>query len=434
VFLGSFSSALNVILAIPTSIIGAFLILYFCGFTFNTFTLLGLSLCIGIVVDDAIMVLENIVRHREQGLPRVKAAIVGAREITFAAMASAVAILAIFLPVVFMKGIIGKFFFQFGVTLSVAVSLSLLEALTLAPMRCSQFLTVGHTTAMGRLVDRVMAVLTRGYRRVLEQCLAWRWTVVGIALGVFIGGFGLLKGVKKEFVPAQDQSVFLVRLKTPLGSSIEFTDEAVKKCEAFMSGRPEVNRVYAAVGGFGGGEVNSAMMFISMKDPKDRPVAEPFQRPPSQQEFIGLVRKELNKIPGIERAGVQDLSLSNFSSQRGYPVEFTVRGPDWDKLAEVAHTLMDKMTASGLMVDIDTDYQLGMPEVRVAPDRNKASARGVTVASIGNTINAMIGGVRVGKYTQGGNVTTFVSAWPRKIVVGRRTSKKFTSATIAGKP
>jgi hydrophobe/amphiphile efflux-1 (HAE1) family protein len=402
VFLGSFSSALNVVLAIPTSIIGAFLILYFCGFTLNTFTLLGLSLCIGIVVDDAIMVLENIVRHREAGLSRVKAAIVGAREITFAAMASAVAILAIFLPVVFMKGIIGKFFFQFGVTLSVAVSLSLLEALTLAPMRCSQFLTVGHTTALGRGVDRVMAVLTRGYRRALEKCLTWRWTVVGLALLVFLGGFGLLKGVKKEFVPAQDQSVFLVRLKTPLGSSIEFTDEAVKKCEAFMSGRPEVLRVYAAVGGFGGGEVNSAMLFISMKDPNDRPAAAPFQRPPSQQEFIAHVRKELNKIPGIERAGAQDLSLSNFSSQRGYPVEFTVRGPEWEKLAEVAHTLMDKMTASGLMVDIDTDYQLGMPEVRVAPDRNKASARGVTVASIGNTINAMIGGVRAGKYTQGG--------------------------------
>mgnify|MGYP001269000676 CR=1 FL=1 len=402
VFLGSFSSALNVVLAIPTSIIGAFLILYFCGFTLNTFTLLGLSLCIGIVVDDAIMVLENIVRHREEGLSRVKAAIVGAREITFAAMASALAILAIFLPVVFMKGIIGKFFFQFGVTLSVAVSLSLLEALTLAPMRCSQFLRVGHTTAMGRLVDRLMAVLARGYRRSLEKCLSWRWTVVGIALAIFVGGFGLLKGVKKEFVPAQDQSVFLVRLKTELGSSIEFTDAAVKKCEAFMSARPEVNRVYAAVGGFGGGEVNSAIMFISMKDPGDRPVADPFVRPPSQQEFIAHIRKELNKVPGIERAGVQDLSLSGFSSQRGYPVEFTVRGPNWEKLAEVAHTLMAKMTDSGLMVDIDTDYQLGMPEVRVAPDREKASARGVTVTSIGTTINAMIGGVRAGKYTQGG--------------------------------
>ncbi len=402
VFLGSFSSAMNVVLAIPTSIIGAFLILYFCGFTLNTFTLLGLSLCIGIVVDDAIMVLENIVRYREEGLSRVKAALVGAREITFAAMAATVAILAIFLPVVFMKGIIGKFFFQFGVTLSVAVSLSLLEALTLAPMRCSQFLQVGHTTALGRGVDRFMEALARGYRRSLEFCLSWRWTVVAVALAIFAGGFLLLKGVKNEFVPPQDQSVFITRLTTPLGSSIEFTDEIVKKCEAFMSARPEVARVYSAVGGFGGGEVNAAMMFITMKDPKKRGVAEPFHKPPSQQEFIAFVRKELNKIPGIQRAGVQDLSLSGFSAQRGYPVEFTVRGPDWEKLADIAHTLMDKMKSSGLMVDIDTDYQLGMPEVRVAPIREKASERGVTVTSIANTINAMIGGVRAGKYTQGG--------------------------------
>src|SRR6185437_6577111 len=148
-FLGSWGSAFNVILAIPTSLIGAFIFLYFLGFTINTFTLLALSLSIGIVVDDAIMVLENISRYYEEGMSRVKAAIVGAREITSAAVAASLAILAIFLPVVFMKGIIGKFFFQFGVAISVAVMLSLLEALTLAPMRCSQFLTTGNHTRIG---------------------------------------------------------------------------------------------------------------------------------------------------------------------------------------------------------------------------------------------------------------------------------------------
>ena len=142
-FLGSWSATLNILMAIPTSIVGSFICLYFFGFTLNTFTLLGLSLAIGIVVDDAIMVLENIVRFREQGLNRVEAARAGARQITFAALASTLAIIAIFLPVAFMTGIVGKFFFEFGVTISVAVALSLLEALTLAPMRCSQFLTVG---------------------------------------------------------------------------------------------------------------------------------------------------------------------------------------------------------------------------------------------------------------------------------------------------
>src|SRR5947208_11755933 len=147
-------------MSIPTSVLGTFIILYFAGFTLNTFTLLALSLSIGIVVDDAIMVLENIVRHFEETGNRVHAAIVGAREITTAAVAASLAILAIFLPVVFMKGIVGKFFFQFGVTMSVAVMLSLLEALTLAPMRCSQFLEAGHSTGLGRWMHRFMSGLS----------------------------------------------------------------------------------------------------------------------------------------------------------------------------------------------------------------------------------------------------------------------------------
>jgi hydrophobe/amphiphile efflux-1 (HAE1) family protein len=401
-FLGSFSSALNVILAIPTSIVGAFTFLYFFGFTLNTFTLLGLSLCVGIVVDDAIMVLENIVRYREAGQSRVRAALVGAREISFAAMAATVAILAIFVPVIFMKGIIGKFLFSFGVTLSVAVTLSLLEALTLAPMRCSQFLEVGHTTALGRGMDRLMTGLSALYRRVLVHCLNARWVVLILATAIFIGSLFLAKGVKKEFVPSQDQSRFLVRLQTPLGSSIGFTDEVMKKAEAIVAQRPEVLRTFAAIGGFGGGDVNSGMMFVSMKPRGERPLADPFKRPATQSDLIGLLRKQLNAIPGIMKVGVQDLSQQGFTAQRGYPVEFTVRGRDWDTLAAVSTDLMKKLEGSGLVLDVDTDYRLGMPEVRVTPDREKANERGVTVGVIADTINAMIGGVRAGKFTRGG--------------------------------
>lgn len=402
VFLGSFSSALNVILAIPTSIIGAFILLYFFGFTLNTFTLLGLSLCVGIVVDDAIMVLENIVRHREDGQSRVKAALVGAREITFAALAATVAILAIFVPVIFMKGIMGKFLYQFGVTLSVAVSLSLLEALTLAPMRCSQFLEVGHSTALGRWVDGAMAALARVYERSLHVVLAWRWGVVGGATVVFLLSMGLAKSLKKEFVPSQDQSRFLIRVQTALGTSLEVTDAAMRRVEEVLAARPEVEKYFGAVGGFGGGDVNSGVMFVTMKPKGQRPLAEPFPRPASQADLINHLRGQLKKIDGVQRVSVQDLSQSGFTSQRGFPVEFTLRGRDFEKMGKVADDLMEKMQASGLMVDVDTDYRLGMPEVRVAPDREKANERGVTVASIANTINAMIGGVRAGKYTRGG--------------------------------
>jgi hydrophobe/amphiphile efflux-1 (HAE1) family protein len=402
IFLGSFSSALNVILAIPTSIIGAFILLYFFGFTLNTFTLLGLSLCVGIVVDDAIMVLENIVRHREDGQSRVKAALVGAREITFAALAATVAILAIFVPVIFMKGIMGKFLYQFGVTLSVAVSLSLLEALTLAPMRCSQFLEVGHSTALGRWVDRAMAGLARAYEKSLHFVLTWRWTVVGAATVVFALSLGLAKTLKKEFVPSQDQSRFLIRVQTALGTSLEVTDAAMRRVEEALAARPEIEKYFGAVGGFGGGDVNSGMMFVTMKPKGQRPVAPPFKKPASQSDLIGVLRGGLKKIEGVQRVSVQDLSQSGFTSQRGFPVEFTLRGRDFEKMGVLADGIMEKMQAAGLMVDVDTDYRLGMPEVRVAPDREKANERGVTVASIANTINAMIGGVRAGKYTRGG--------------------------------
>ena len=398
-FLGSWSSAFNVILAIPTSLVGAFIVLYFAGFTLNTFTLLALSLSIGIVVDDAIMVLENIVRHYEETGNRVHAALVGAREITTAALASSLAILAIFAPVIFMKGIVGKFFFQFGVTMSVAVILSLLEALTLAPMRCSQFLQAGHSSRLGRWMDAFMDRLSARYRRALTWCLDRRWKVIGAATAVFASSLLLLGGVKKEFVPAQDQSRFLINIQTPLGSSMEFTDNVFKQAEAILRARPELHTYYAAIGGFQGGLVNQGIMFVTMKDKGERPVAAPFKRQPSQQEFMSWFRGQISKIPGVKRVTAQDLSLAGFSAKRGFPVEFSVQGPDWDKLAEVSQGLMDKMNASGLMTDVDTDYDPGMPEVRVIPDRAKAALHGVTISNIADTISAMVGGLRVGKYT-----------------------------------
>ncbi|MBI3323165.1 MAG: efflux RND transporter permease subunit, partial [Candidatus Omnitrophica bacterium] len=225
-FLGSWSATLNILLAIPTSIVGSFIALFFFGFTLNTFTLLGLTLAIGIVVDDAIMVLENIVRHREQGVARVEAARRGARQITFAALAATLAIIAIFLPVAFMSGIIGKFFFEFGVTISVAVALSLLEALTLAPMRCAQFLRVGERRSrLGRAVDRGFQRLAEGYARTLRWALSHRQVALGGSVAVFAASLMFVALLRKEFVPPQDQSMFLVRLQTPVGSSIEFTDE-----------------------------------------------------------------------------------------------------------------------------------------------------------------------------------------------------------------
>ncbi len=399
-FLGSWSATLNVLLAIPTSIMGAFIVLYFMGFTINTFTMLGLSLVIGIVVDDAIMVLENIARYIEHGKTRMQAALNSAREITFAALAASVAILEIFVPVIFMEGIMGKFFFQFGVTISVAVLFSLLEALTIAPMRCSQFLEVGHNTQIGKWMDSVMREWTERYSRALVYCLNHRKKVLIIATAIFFSSFIFAAFLKKEFVPSQDQSRFLVRIMMPLGTSLEKTDEIMKMAEAFVTEQPSLSSYYSAVGGFGGGRVNSGNLFVTMKDRGERLKVNGHRQ--TQAEIMQVLRKEFNKLPGVERAIIQDLSQSGFSARRGFPIEFTVRGPEWKKLGELSDEMMKRMKDSGLMIDVDTDYELGMPELQIYPDREKAAAHGVSVLSIANSINAMIGGVRSGKFTSSG--------------------------------
>lgn len=400
-FLGTISSAFNVLLAIPVSLIGSFIILHALGFTINTFTLMGLSLSIGIVVDDAIMVLENITRHNEMGKPRVLAAIIGAREITGAAVAASLAILAIFVPVVFMQGIVGKFFYQFGVTMSVAVIISLLEALTLAPMRCSQFLHVGGGNFVTKAVSRGMDGLSAVYRTSLRWCLRWRWVVLISATGLFVFSLFSAGALRKEFIPPQDQSRFLVTMYTKMGSSIKVTDDVFREAEKFYKTRPEIDSYYVAVGGFGGGLVNQGISFITMKDLDHRPVAAPFTKMPRQTEFMQYLRKELEKIPRVARVAIMDLSLTGFSAQRGYPIEFVLQGPDWEKLSALSLDMRKKLAASGMMADVDSDYNPNMPETEIYPDRAKAQSHGVPITSIANSIAAMVGGQKLlpNKYT-----------------------------------
>ena len=401
-FLGSISSTINILLAIPTSILGSFLILKFANFTLNTFTLLGLSLAIGIVVDDAIMVLENIVRHREKGIPQRQASLDGAKQITFAAIAATLAIVAIFLPVIFMKGIIGKFFYQFGVTISVAVAISLLEALTLTPMRTSQFLEVGHRKdRFGRNFEKTMKDLTELYGRWLVILLRYKYKVLIGAVIFFILSLGTLPFLRKEFVPAQDQSMFLIRLKTPVGSSLEYTSEKFKVAEALAMKHPDVKRYFAAVGGFGGGEVNSGVIFMTLKKPQERSKNTETKKRWTQSDIMAYFRTEFNKIPDL-KAIIQDLSTRGFSAQRGYPVEFSIRGPNWEKLVELSTEIQEKMKTKDLFQDVDTDYLEGVIETRIYPDRDKAFHRGVSINSIGSAINAFIGGERIAKYTKDG--------------------------------
>lgn len=402
-FLGSWSSTLNVVLAIPTSVLGSFIVLYFAGFTLNTFTLLGLSLSIGIVVDDAIMVLENIIRHQEKGKSRFLAALTGSKEITFAAMAATVSVVAIFLPVAFMSGVIGKFFFQFGVTITVAVLLSLLEALTLTPMRCSQFVDAGErTTRLGRGVEWIMESSRRFYTATLERALQHPWGVIGGALLVFLLSCSAYWFINKEFIPAEDQGRFYIRFYTPVGSSLPYTDSKAKEVEIFLTSRSEVDRYIMRVGGGSPGDSDHGFALVTMKDKGKRGMDAQAGHELTQQEFMGTCRKELKKIQDI-KVVLQDPSTKSFTSSRGFPVEFLVQGPDWGKLADYSKQMVDELDKTGLVTDMDTNYELGQPELHVVPDRKKAAEYGVSIASISQTVEAMIGGVLVGTYEKGGH-------------------------------
>lgn len=404
-FLGSFAATINVILAIPTSILGAFIILKYMNFTLNTFTLLGLSLSIGIVVDDAIMVLENIYRHHEEGKDKVTASRDGANEISFAALAATIAIMAIFLPVAMMEGIIGKFFFQFGITISVAVALSYIEAVTLTPMRTSRFMEeTKRVSKIGKVIDEFFEWLVNLYSKILDNCLTHKWILLLVSLVFFGVSFITVKWIPKEMTPVQDTSNFMMRIKAPDGASLIYTNEKTKLVEEYLLKHPSVSRYFVAVGGFGGGmEANSSNLFVTLKEPKDRPVNPKTGKNWYQPDVLNQMRDHFKNFDGA-KVMVQDTSQGGFSaSGRGFPVEFTLTGGDFKILTGAAKKVMEEMRASGIYVDVDTDYKESVMEIQVFPDREKAKIRGVSVQEVGTTINALIGGVVVGKYSKEGH-------------------------------
>jgi hydrophobe/amphiphile efflux-1 (HAE1) family protein len=388
-FLGSLSSTLNVVLAIPMSLLGTVAVIYFLGFTLNTFTLLGLSLAVGLVVDDAVMVMENIYRHAEMGKNRVQAAGDGTKEITFAALAATLAVIAIFLPVIFMKGVIGKFFFQFGVTLSIAVMLSYFEAITLAPARCAQILKASREdrSALGRFVDRGFGRLERFYAAVLLKVLRHPVKMLVAAFVFLAGTLLLVRFIPTEFIPTQDQSRLNVRLQTEIGATPDAAAPLIARAEAKLKTHPEIKSMLSTLQGASG------QITLTLVPPKERKM--------TAAQFSASLRKELQGIAGL-RASIQDPSQQGFGSTKSSPVDFTVRGSSWDELVSSAERIRSDLEASGFVTDLTSDYQLGGQELQIVPDRRRCTELGVSIADLGTTVSALVGGNIVGKFSTGG--------------------------------
>ncbi len=392
-FLRSWLSTLFISLAIPTSFMGAFGIMYFLGFTLNSMTLLALSLAAGEVVDDAIIVLENIFRRREAGEDLLTASREGTSQVAFAALASTISTAAVFIPVAFMAGVAGRFFYEFGITVAAAVLISLFVALTLTPTLCARWLRLPGKNPVYRALEWAFVRLEKAYEKVLAWVLRFRYIVVIIAVVSFVGGYFLWWGLGKELVTSADEGQFMIIVKTPVGSSIDYTDGVMRQVEAVLDELPET-RSYFAASGFGGGAemTNRGITFVHL--------TPWWQRDRSQREIVSYLRRELSRLPGFLAIPLEFGEA--FGARRGAALEFSVSGPDLDTLTRLEREFTNRLKTTKGIIDVDSDLELGRPTIRVSINREKAADLGVDVATVGDTIRALMGGLEVTKYKSEG--------------------------------
>jgi hydrophobic/amphiphilic exporter-1 (mainly G- bacteria), HAE1 family len=388
-FLKSFRSTLIIATSIPVSLFGAIAVMYFFGYTFNSITLLALLLLIGVVVDDAIVVLENIYRHREHLEPdRTKAAVSGSREVTFAVMAASFSLVAIFAPVIFVSGILGQFLRSFAVVVTFGVLVSLFVSLTLTPMLCSRYLDVRERH--GRLywaLEHAFERMDAFYRRALGAALARRWSVMVAALLVTLSSVYFFKQLPTELAPQQDEGRFLVGIRTPLGSSIQYTESKLREAEQIAFRYPEIVTEFGVIGLGSAQQVNQATLVARMKPKSER------QR--SQQEVIALLRRDLAQIAGA-RAFPRAFGL--VQGQRSEPLQFVVRGPNLQEMGRQAGLLQQRLQADPAIGRMDTDLQLELPQLVLEPDRIRAAGLNLTSSDVAQAINMLTGGVDIAKY------------------------------------
>ncbi|CAN1491091.1 AcrB Cation/multidrug efflux pump [Methylophilaceae bacterium] len=409
IFMRSFSSTLMICLEIPVSLLGAIAVMYFSGYTFNSMTLLALLLLIGVVVDDAIVVRESILRHMsgEAGNKlsaadmknpltvaafRTKATILGSNEVVFAVLASSASLVCIFAPVIFMDGIIGMFFESFAVVVTFGVLVSLFVSLTLTPMLCSRYLKVGvNETPVYLAIGRLLTELENAYRAILNSALKHRGRVLLFTLiFVVLSGYLSLKYVEKDFVPEADEGGFSIMVKTPLGSSLAYTDSRMKLVEATIARHPEeVASYFASIGSGSRGQVNQGNVNVRLKAKE--------LRKKSQQTLIKELKKELNTIPGV-RAIPSPASIAR--GQRSEKLQFNITGANLQEIGRIAQQFQQTLSSNGDIGKVDLDVQLDLPQVKVDIDRARAAALGLSANDIATAVSLYAGGINVAKYNE----------------------------------
>ena len=387
-------------LAIPTSIIPTFAFMSIMGFTLNNITMLGLILAIGIVIDDAVVVHENIFRHMEEdGMDAMQAARVGTSEIALAVLATSLSLVVIFVPIAFMGGIVGRFFSSFGLTVAFAVIMSLFVSFTLTPMLCSRFLKldpsdVGHAKSKSGFFYRV---IDSGYGGLLRVALRHKWAVVALTVGVIFSTIPIGARLEKTLIPRDDQSEYEVVVLTPEGYTLERTDAALKEIEARLRNQRGTVHIFTTVGALSGGravkgegDVTRGTIYVRMKELDDRDYSQFVV----QQE----VREILKDFPDL-RASVNDVS-SFQGGRRSQTFQVNLSGPDLKMLEKYANELKERLRDAGGLTDLDTSLSLRKPEVQIKIDREAASDLGIPIGAITDTIRVLVGGLPISKFKE----------------------------------
>jgi len=396
-FLKSFRATLIPTFAIPISIIGTFAVAYFLGYTINILSLLALVLAIGLVVDDAIVMLENIYRHMEMGKTRWQAAIDGAKEIGFAVLATTIALVAVFVPLAFLTGNIGRLFNEFGVTVAVSVLISGFVALTLTPMLCARMLKPLHHTGtswVSRSFDAFFEWLERTFNRIVRAALRHRVLVVSIAGFLIVLSVALFKFLPSELVPTEDRGVGFGIVIAPEGATLEYTDRYMRQVEQIMLSRPETDGVFTATGvGFGGpGRVTNGFIFMGLKPES--------AREKSQQQIVQELFPQLFSIPGVLAFVLNPPSLGadfNFT-----PVAYVLQADTYEELQSAVGIMMAQASQLGYLINLDSDLRLNKPQLEITIDRERAAGLGVSVTDIGSTLETFLGGRVVTDFKRGG--------------------------------
>jgi multidrug efflux pump len=390
-FLRSIRATLIPLVTIPVSLIGAFALMYAFDFSINTLTLLALVLAIGLVVDDAIVMLENIFRHVEEGMAPVKAALLGSREISFAIIAMTITLAAVYAPIGFMTGVTGRLFTEFAWTLAGAVIVSGFVALTLSPMMCSKLLKhQSHHNLLYRIIERVLDGITAGYRALLKSALAVRPLVLLLGLAVAASSYFLFTTLKSELAPVEDQGNIIAVFRGPEGATIDYTDTYAKKLEEIALTVPEADRVFVVSGNPTVSQGRVILRLIPWSE-----------RERTQQEIGRSITPKMSAVPGVVAFPSNPPPLGQGIRDKPINVVIQTSRP-YEELQKMVDAVLDKARDYPGLIDVDSDLKLNSPQLDIAVDREKAAATGVEIDTLGRTLETMLGGRQVTRFKHEG--------------------------------